>query len=595
MGKRGIWVSLLLFSFFPNSSRSQTEIPVPPMQIEAGKNKDGRLELFFLGQDRKIYHRWQLVPNGNWSPWHLLADNFSGNQIALAYGSDGELTLFYNDFNGFTAYQNGEYRSRGAGNHLPDGGIKNIVAGLSSSNVFHVFGIGVDAALYDLPQKSATTALTLNSRWVDDWIGLHKGELQQVAINHYANGELVLFGLGTDGSVSYTSQLRPTGGFGSKWVFINGSGLKQIVTGKESNGTLALVALGTDGATYYTWQLRPITEDVPIPAKDKISTDTPSKIAGLPNMTGTKPKGSPLPKATVNNWHDPWVSLDGGGLKQIVLANHANGDLAVFGLGTDASVYYTSQIRPNSGPTGPVNPKAIPAGYVPPGPAWTDPWVAMSGGGFTQLTATNYPNGALALFGLSKDGNVYQVWQTTPNGNWTTDWFSMGAPTMPAPVQPESLPKIASLHVDPNNGGVPYGTPASIQWQINNCGSSCAVTLRGGVGYNFSHPVLNISGLAANGSTIFLPTQTLTQFTLTAKNSAGTDSKSTIVTVLPTEQPSNCTTYFLKMTSNSSITPCFMMAVCAASEEDAIARAEAQNGGFSAEASTEADLLNGCN
>jgi hypothetical protein len=34
-------------------------------QICVGQNQDGRLEIFYVGTNDRIYHNWQTTPNGN--------------------------------------------------------------------------------------------------------------------------------------------------------------------------------------------------------------------------------------------------------------------------------------------------------------------------------------------------------------------------------------------------------------------------------------------------------------------------------------------------------------------------------------------------
>ena len=34
--------------------------------VESGSNKDGRIEIFYIGLDDVLYHNWQLAPNGYW-------------------------------------------------------------------------------------------------------------------------------------------------------------------------------------------------------------------------------------------------------------------------------------------------------------------------------------------------------------------------------------------------------------------------------------------------------------------------------------------------------------------------------------------------
>jgi len=59
-------------------------------------NLDGRLELFVLVNDDTVWHRWQKVPNGGWSPWKSLEKPATGLQgePAVVRNHDGRLELF---------------------------------------------------------------------------------------------------------------------------------------------------------------------------------------------------------------------------------------------------------------------------------------------------------------------------------------------------------------------------------------------------------------------------------------------------------------------------------------------------------------------
>jgi hypothetical protein len=59
-------------------------------------NLDGRLELFVLVNDDAVWHRWQKVPNGGWSPWKSLEKPATGLQgePAVVRNHDGRLELF---------------------------------------------------------------------------------------------------------------------------------------------------------------------------------------------------------------------------------------------------------------------------------------------------------------------------------------------------------------------------------------------------------------------------------------------------------------------------------------------------------------------
>jgi ferric iron reductase protein FhuF len=62
-------------------------------QITAAQNQDGRLEIFYVGTNNKIYHNWQVKPNSDWSGESALGG--SAKQITAAQNQDGRLEIFY--------------------------------------------------------------------------------------------------------------------------------------------------------------------------------------------------------------------------------------------------------------------------------------------------------------------------------------------------------------------------------------------------------------------------------------------------------------------------------------------------------------------
>jgi hypothetical protein len=71
-----------------------------------GKNADGRLEIFAIGDDDALWQKWQVAPNNGWSEWKTLGSpgrdisltdrltvgkNQDGRQGVFAGGSDGNL------------------------------------------------------------------------------------------------------------------------------------------------------------------------------------------------------------------------------------------------------------------------------------------------------------------------------------------------------------------------------------------------------------------------------------------------------------------------------------------------------------------------
>lgn len=67
-------------------------------QAAIAPNSEGRLELFVLGDDKALWHIWQIAPNGGWSNWASHGTppgtTFVFSGPAMAAGADGRLELF---------------------------------------------------------------------------------------------------------------------------------------------------------------------------------------------------------------------------------------------------------------------------------------------------------------------------------------------------------------------------------------------------------------------------------------------------------------------------------------------------------------------
>ena len=62
-------------------------------RLAVGQNADGRLELFKTDAEGALLHRWQKVPNGEWSPWSNLGGQLAPG-LAVATNAEGKLEVF---------------------------------------------------------------------------------------------------------------------------------------------------------------------------------------------------------------------------------------------------------------------------------------------------------------------------------------------------------------------------------------------------------------------------------------------------------------------------------------------------------------------
>ena len=62
------------------------------MDLTLGKNADGRLEVFVIGGDNSLWHKWQTAPNDGWSGWASEGGYLKG--LTVGNNADGRLETF---------------------------------------------------------------------------------------------------------------------------------------------------------------------------------------------------------------------------------------------------------------------------------------------------------------------------------------------------------------------------------------------------------------------------------------------------------------------------------------------------------------------
>jgi hypothetical protein len=64
--------------------------------LKVVRNKDGRLEVFMVGNDKVLYHRWQTKPGGSWNPtWESLGGKWPDNSDpVVVVNTDGRIEVF---------------------------------------------------------------------------------------------------------------------------------------------------------------------------------------------------------------------------------------------------------------------------------------------------------------------------------------------------------------------------------------------------------------------------------------------------------------------------------------------------------------------
>ena len=197
---------------------------VSPIQVE--QNDDGRLELVLVGSDGQFWHIWQVVPNANWSEWASL-------------GSPGISSLGLNSF------------ARNA-----DAALEVLV----SDNV--------TGDIWSIRQVDASG----RSGWVANWssLGSPPGQPFVPAIRSFqavrnVNNQLEVLAIGSDGALWH--DLKSASSTWQGWRSIgnppDATGLNVIESiEKNQDGRLEAVCSDNGQNYWHTWQVFRPTGDI---------------------------------------------------------------------------------------------------------------------------------------------------------------------------------------------------------------------------------------------------------------------------------------------------------------------------------------------
>lgn len=284
-------------------------------QIAVGNNPDGRLEVFVIGMDDRLWHRWVQGDN-TWSGWQVLAGGVL-RQIAVTNGASGRLEVFAIQAGAgrnkvWRLHQTGPaswsdsweeltvphqqqvvaLRDRDGGNgrvhiftrrggrvshqwQLAPNGIfstpsdlggvfSQLVAATNQDNRLEVFGIGTDQRLwhrYVRPGLNLTdwSGQNIWSNW--ESLGPADQGLRHIAVGKNPDGRLEIFAAGLDGKAWHIWQVAPNRGW-SDWspfpdLRVMGS-VNQVTVGTNADGRLELFGTASsDGLLWRIWQENP--------------------------------------------------------------------------------------------------------------------------------------------------------------------------------------------------------------------------------------------------------------------------------------------------------------------------------------------------
>lgn len=286
------------------------------------------------------------------------------------------------------------------------GFVKQLATATNGNGQVQVFGIGSDNALWYRTQNVNNDPNSFGS-----WVSLG-GVVKQFTVGQNADGRLQVFAVGGD-NAAYTN-LEVNGAFTSAgWTSLGGV-VKQLTVARNANDDLELFAIGgdnalyrkvqTDGTNFGAWtSLGGVVKQIVA----AVNADKTVQVFGIggDNALYTNKQSAPG-----GGGFNGWQSL-GGFVSQIALGVNLDGTLQVFGIGGDNAAWTRKQ---NSGPSDQA--------------ASFTSWASL-GGFVKQVAVGDYGDGSLLLLAIGGDNAAYGRRQTDPGGSDSAGfdpWVSYG-------------------------------------------------------------------------------------------------------------------------------------------------------------------------
>jgi hypothetical protein len=373
------------------------------------QNADGRLEVFVLGQDNQLYHRWQTAANSNtwsvytvgdktydWTPLGLGQQFFSsGQRPAIVKNNDGRLDVFWlRDFQLLHSYKEAIPNSswvNTSSNEVGGGDFDgDPVVAQNANGKLELFMVheSPDSNLYRLHHMygDGTLLPSLGGQWSSN---------RKPAVAMNGDGRLEVFMVGLDRQLYHRWQgMMNSSSWSEDWTPLGGPTiLGDPTVAIDSSSRLNLFVVHSNNRQlYYRWQTSTVGD-------------------------------------STARWSD-WTPLEGHWSPSRIpaMAQNADGRLEVFMVGSDGRLYHRWQTSRN-GTTGIWD--------------WYMNWVPF---GKQQWPLSSNPavarnrDGRLEVFMVGSDGRFFHKWQTAANSNtWsvytvdnpdgskqTYDWTPLG-------------------------------------------------------------------------------------------------------------------------------------------------------------------------
>jgi hypothetical protein len=318
-----------------------------PVGRKVMRNADGRMEVFIIGSDHALWHKWQVALNSGWSEWESLGGNLFSEPV-VAMNADGRLEVFAVAANRALMHRWQVAPNSGWSEwHSLDGPIYgNPAVGRNEDGRLEVFALGGNGSLWHKFQWAP------NGGW-SAWASLDGSLASDPVVGLNADGRLEVFATATDTALWHTWQVAPNSGW-SQWHSLGGVSTSNPAVAMNADGRLEVFVRGNDFALHHQYQLAPNSGWSDWSTLGGYLTSNPVVGANLDGRLEVFVRGGDYAlhhmyqRAPNSGWSD-WSTLGGYLTSSPAFGKHADGRLEVFARGSDYALHHKFQWAPNSG------------------------------------------------------------------------------------------------------------------------------------------------------------------------------------------------------------------------------------------------------
>ncbi|MCB1249416.1 MAG: hypothetical protein KDB36_08410 [Acidimicrobiales bacterium] len=301
-----------------------------------GRNKDGRLEVFVVASTGRLWHRWQLVPNGGWSAWQDLGGSLAPDATpALGTSPDGRQEVFIRSSTGslhhiFQTVPNGGWSAWGDRGGATTS--KHLAVGTNADGRLEVFGRGSSGDLVHWWQ------LWPNGMWsAGGSLGGSMAIATDPGVGTTTDGRQKVVIIDSGGLIRSSTQYGPNG----MWAPFDVMGgpfpsTASPIVGRNADGRLEVFAVGPFALLVNSWQTAPGAGGfAPFGAVTGYFANTPSVVldkAGKQSVFAQSWFGGTVTQVRQNVPNGGWgapATVAGATGRRIAAATNADGRLEV--------------------------------------------------------------------------------------------------------------------------------------------------------------------------------------------------------------------------------------------------------------------------